>query len=155
AADQPRRACVSAIERTADESPSQANLFVPSVGTPSTAYSYYALFVLVLIFVLNWMDRMVLSILLVPIQQELQLSDTAMGLLSGFGFSALYALATLWIARYSDRHNRRNLVSWAVAIWSVATSLCGVVTGFWQLLLGRAVVGVAEAGGGAPTYSLI
>jgi len=75
--------------------------------------------------------------------------------LSGFGFSVLYALSTLWIARYSDRHSRRNVVALSVTVWSVATSLCGVVTGFGQLLLGRAVVGVAEAGGGAPTYSLI
>ena len=122
---------------------------------PSTLYAYYVLFVLVLIFVLNWVDRMIVSILLVPIQQEFQLSDTEMGVLSGFGFASLYAVSTLLIARYSDRHNRRNLVALAVTVWSVATSLCGAVTGFGQMLLGRAVVGVAEAGGGAPTYSLI
>ena len=121
----------------------------------SRRYAYYVLFVLVLIFVLNWIDRMVVSILLVPIQQELQLSDTAMGVLSGFGFSLLYTLSTVLIARYSDVHNRRNLLSGAVVIWSLATSFCGMVTGFGQLLLGRAIVGVAEAGGGAPTYSII
>lgn len=124
-------------------------------ASPSTLYAYYVLFILVLIFILNWIDRMVLSILLVPIQRELQLSDTAMGVLSGFGFATLYAIATVVIARYSDRHNRRNLLTVAVVIWSVATSLCGMVAGFGQLLLGRAVVGVAEAGGGAPTYSII
>ncbi len=121
----------------------------------STLYSYYVLFILVLIFILNWIDRMILSILLVPIQQDLGLSDTAMGVLSGFGFAVLYAVSTVVIARYSDRHNRRNLVAVAVTVWSAATSLCGMVTGFGQLLLGRAVVGVAEAGGGAPTYSII
>jgi MFS family permease len=136
--------------------PAPSAIAVPHAGAPrSTLYAYYVLFVLVLIFVLNWVDRMIVSILLVPIQQEFRLSDTAMGLLSGFGFSVLYALSTLWFARYSDRHNRRNLVTLSVGIWSVATSLCGVVSGFGQLLLGRAVVGVAEAGGGAPTYSLI
>ncbi|MBP7334334.1 MFS transporter [Niveispirillum sp.] len=122
---------------------------------PNPLYAYYVLFILVLIFVLNWIDRLVISILLVPIQQEFGLSDTAMGLLSGSGFAVLYAIATLWIARFSDRNNRRNLVSLAVTVWSVATSLCGVVTGFGQMLAARAVVGVAEAGGGAPTYSLI
>lgn len=125
------------------------------VPAPAAIYPYYVLFVLVLIFILNWIDRMILSILLVPIQQELQLSDTAMGMLSGFGFAVLYAVSTIVIARYSDRHNRRDLLTAAVAIWSVATSLCGMVTGFGQLLLGRAAVGVAEAGGGAPTYSII
>lgn len=120
-----------------------------------TLYSYYVLFILVLIFILNWIDRMILSILLVPIQQDLGLSDTAMGVLSGFGFAVLYAVSTVVIARYSDRHNRRNLLTVAVTVWSAATSLCGMVTGFGQLLLGRAVVGVAEAGGGAPTYSII
>lgn len=122
---------------------------------PHPLHAYYVLFILVLIFILNWIDRLVISILLVPIQQEFQLSDTAMGLLSGSGFAVLYAIATLWIARYSDRHNRRNLVSLAVAIWSLATSACGAVTGFGSMLAARAVVGVAEAGGGAPTYSLI
>lgn len=143
------------IEPSVAESPPRASAFAPSAGASSTLYSYYVLCVLVLIFILNWMDRMVLSILLVPIQQELQLSDTAMGFLSGFGFSVLYIVATVWIARYSDSHNRRNLVALSVTVWSVATSLCGAVTGFGQLLLARAVVGVAEAGGGAPTYSLI
>src|SRR5688572_21564278 len=98
------------------ESPTHTPAYVPSAGAPSTLYSYYVLFVLVLIFILNWMDRMVLSILLVPIQQELQLSDTAMGFLSGFGFSVLYIVATVWIARYSDRHNRRNLVALSVTV---------------------------------------
>lgn len=126
-----------------------------SFAPTTTAYSYYVLFVLVLVFILNWIDRMVLSILLVPIQQEFKLTDTAMGVLSGFGFSVLYAVATLFIARYSDRHNRRNLLALAVTVWSVATALCGAVSGFGQLLVGRAVVGVAEAGGGAPTYSII
>lgn len=132
----------------------------PAVGTadstpPTPLYSFYVLTILLLVFILNWIDRMVVSILLVPIQQEFQLSDTAMGVLSGSGFAILYAIATLWIARYSDRNNRRNLVVWSVTVWSAATSLCGMVTGFGQLLAGRAVVGVAEAGGGAPTYSLI
>ena len=122
---------------------------------PSALYSYYVLFILVLVFIVNWIDRMILSILLVPIQQDLQLSDTAMGALSGFGFAILYAIVTVVIARYSDRHNRRNLLSFAVVIWSVATSLCGMVTSFGQLLAGRAVVGMAEAGGSAPAYSII
>lgn len=122
---------------------------------PSQLYAYYVLAVLVAIFVLNWIDRMILSILLVPIQQELNLSDTAMGALSGFAFAILYAASTVIVARYSDRHNRRNIVALAVTVWSAATAFCGMVTGFWQLMLGRAVVGVAEAGGGAPTYSII
>lgn len=125
------------------------------MARPSTLYAYYVLFILLLVFILNWIDRMVVSILLVPIQQEFGLSDTAMGVLSGSGFAILYAIATLWIARFSDRRNRRNLVSLALTVWSGATALCGMVTGFGQLLVGRAVVGVAEAGGGAPTYSLI
>jgi predicted MFS family arabinose efflux permease len=126
-----------------------------AAALPSQRYAYYVLFVLSMIFVLNWIDRMIISILLVPIQQELQVSDTAMGLLSGFGFSMLYALSTIPIARYSDRHNRRNLLAIAVTVWSVATSLCGLVAGYGHLLLARALVGVAEAGGGAPSYSLI
>jgi predicted MFS family arabinose efflux permease len=122
---------------------------------PSARYSYYVLFILVLVFIVNWIDRMILSILLVPIQQELQLSDTAMGVLSGFGFAVLYAIITIVIARYSDRHNRRNLLALAVTIWSVATSMCGMISSFGQLLVGRAVVGMAEAGGSAPAYSII
>lgn len=144
------------INPTAAQLPSLSSEAAVDSAVPSSAlYAYYVLLVLVLIYVLNWIGRTVMSILLVPIQQDLHLSDTRMGLVSGFGFSLLYALSTLWIARYSDRHSRRNLLTLAVAIWSVASSLCGLVAGFAQLLLGRAAVGVAEAGSGAPPYSLI
>ncbi len=147
---------MSVIDTTAaTRIPASAQMRPQDEQVPSSPYAYYVLFVLVLVFIMNWIDRMILSILLVPIQQDLQLSDTAMGVLSGFGFSILYAVATLIIARYSDRHNRRNLLAVAVTVWSFATSLCGLVGSFGQLLVGRAVVGVAEAGGGAPTYSII
>lgn len=124
-------------------------------GTAGSGYAYYVLAVLIAICILNWIDRMILSILLVPIQAELRVSDTAMGLLTGFGFTVFYALTTIPIARYSDRSNRRNLLTFAVAFWSLATAVCGVVQNYWQLLIGRAGVGVGEAAGGAPVYSLI
>ena len=105
-----------------------------SDGLFSPATRNYALGVLVVVYTFNFIDRQILSILLEPIKLELGLSDTALGLLTGFAFALFYATLGIPIARYADKNNRRNLIALALAIWSGMTALSGLAQNFWQLL---------------------
>jgi predicted MFS family arabinose efflux permease len=121
----------------------------------SEATRRYALGVLVVVYTFNFIDRQILSILLEPIKQDLGLSDTQLGLLTGFAFAAFYATLGIPIARYADRSNRRNLIALALAIWSGMTALSGFAQNFWHLLLARIGVGVGEAGCSPPAHSML
>lgn len=116
---------------------------------------YRALAFLILIYTLNFLDRQIISILKDPIAEELQLSDTALGLMGGLAFALLYTTLAIPIAWLADRRSRIWIMTWALAIWSAFTALCGMASNFTQLFLARAGVGVGEAGGVAPAYSLI
>jgi predicted MFS family arabinose efflux permease len=100
-------------------------------------------------------DRYLLSILLVPIQQDIQVSDTAMGFLSGFAFIIIYSIAGVPLGRYADRGHRRNMLAIAVAIWSVASMLCGTAANYIQLLLARIGVAAGESAAGPANMSMI
>ena len=121
----------------------------------STGYRWYVLSVLTLGYIFNFIDRQILSILLEPIKQDLGLSDSALGLLTGFAFALFYATLGIPIARYADKGNRRNLIALALAIWSAMTALSGIAQNFWQLLAARIGVGVGEAGCSPPAHSMI
>ena len=116
---------------------------------------HYVLGVLVVVYTFNFIDRQILSILLDPIKNELGLSDTAMGMLTGFAFAAFYATLGIPIARFADRSNRRNLVALSLGIWSMMTALSGLAQNFWHLLLARIGVGIGEAGCSPPAHSMI
>jgi len=141
---------------------SQSNSTV-AVGAPipaapglfSEATRRYALSVLVVVYTFNFIDRQILSILLEPIKQDLGLSDTQLGLLTGFAFAFFYATLGIPIARYADRANRRNVIAGALAIWSGMTALSGLAQNFWQLLVARIGVGVGEAGCSPPAHSML
>jgi predicted MFS family arabinose efflux permease len=122
---------------------------------PSRGYSYYVLGALFLVYVFNFVDRQILAILIGPIQQDLGVSDTAMGLLSGFAFAIFYTLAGIPIARLSDRGSRRGVIAASLALWSGMTAATGMAQSFWQLALARIGVGVGEAGGSPPSHSLL
>ena len=123
---------------------------------PATfAARHYALFVLFVIYTFNFIDRQILSILIEPVKTELGLSDTAMGMLTGFAFALFYATLGIPIARVADRYSRRNLISVAVGLWSFMTALCGIAQNFWHLLFARIGVGVGEAGCSPPAHSMI
>ena len=110
-------------------------------GVFSPAVRNYALGVLVVVYTFNFIDRQILSILLEPIKQDLGLSDSALGMLTGFAFALFYATLGIPIARFADRSNRRNLIAWALAIWSAMTAVSGLAQNFWHLLwLGLALV---------------
>lgn len=113
--------------------------------------------ILLLVYILNFLDRQILNILAEPIKAELELTDTELGLLAGPAFAVFYAVLGIPIARYADRAstNRVTLISVSLAVWSAMTAVCGLVTNFWQMLLARIGVGVGEAGCTPSAHSLI
>lgn len=115
----------------------------------------YVLGVLFVTYTFNFIDRQILGILVEPIKQDLGVSDTYMGLLTGLAFAVFYTVMGIPIARYADRANRRNLVALALMIWSGFTALQGAAQNFWQLLAFRVGVGVGEAGCSPPSHSII
>ncbi|MDA7853342.1 MFS transporter, partial [Porticoccaceae bacterium] len=127
-----------------------------SSATPvSPAYRRYVLVLLTLVYALNFIDRQILVILQESIKADMDLSDSQLGLLTGFAFAIFYVSVGIPIARWADVGNRRNIVSLAIAVWSGMTALSGLTQNFWQLLLARIGVGVGEAGGSPPSHSII
>jgi predicted MFS family arabinose efflux permease len=118
-------------------------------------YRYYVLIMVTLVSLINIADRLIMSILMEDIKADFSLSDTQVGLLVGLAFALFYALMSFPIARWADIGNRKNILSLAVILWSGMTALCGAAVGFYSLFLARLGVGVGEAGGSPPTYSLI
>jgi len=110
---------------------------------------------LTLVYIFNFIDRQLLVILQESIKKDLQLSDTQLGLLSGFTFAIFYVTVGIPIARLADRGNRRNIVSLSLGIWSLMTACSGLSRNFLQLLLARIGVGVGEAGGSPPAHAMI
>lgn len=116
---------------------------------------HYALAVLTLVYVFNFVDRQLLAILVEPIKEEFGVSDTLMGLLYGLSFALFYATLAIPVARLADRKNRRNIVAIAATLWSLFTIACGYASTFVQLLVFRTGVAIGEAGGAPPSQSMI
>ncbi|MEO6041336.1 MAG: MFS transporter [Croceibacterium sp.] len=114
-----------------------------------------ALILLTAISTVGFIDRIVLNVLAVPIKTEFQLSDTQVGLMTGFAFSFLNVTLGIVIARYAERGRRMSLIVAGALLWSLATALCGFVASFGQLVLARIGVGVGEAVGLPATQSVI
>ena len=124
-------------------------------GKIKPSHSYYALGVLTVAYVFNFLDRQILTILQESIKAELRLMDWQLGLLSGIAFALFYVSLGIPIARWADKGNRRNIVSIAIATWSFMTAVCGLAQNFGQMLLARIGVAVGEAGGSPPSHSMI
>lgn len=114
-----------------------------------------ALGLLLAVYCFNFIDRTIISILQEPLKQELGLSDTQFGLISGTAFALFYSILGVPIARLAERVDRIRIIAAALAIWSLMTMMCGLATGFLQLFLYRVGVGVGEAGGTPPAHALI
>jgi MFS family permease len=121
----------------------------------SPRYASYVLGVLFTVYVINFIDRQVLSVFIGPIKAEFGVSDTKMGLLVGFAFALFYTFAGIPIARWADRGNRRSIIAIGLAVWSAMTVASGLARNFAQLALARVGVGVGEAAGSPPAHSLI
>jgi MFS family permease len=115
----------------------------------------YVLFILVVFYTFNFIDRQIIGILAVPIKADLALTDTQLGLMGGLAFALFYTGLGIPVALLADRFSRTWIMTVALAIWSAMTAVSGLATNFWQLFLARVGVGVGEAGGVAPAYSLI
>lgn len=120
-----------------------------------TGYRHYVLAVLVLIYALNFLDRQIIGILAAPLKAHFQLTDSQFGLLGGIAFASVYSTLAIPLAWLADRFSRVWIMTGALAVWSGFTALCGLAGSFTQLFLCRMGVGVGEAGGVAPAYSLI
>jgi MFS family permease len=116
---------------------------------------YYVLGVLTVVYALNFLDRTIFNVLIEPIKKEFALSDTAMGLLAGFGFVLFYSLLGIPIARVADRLNRRNIIALAFAFWSAMTFLCGMASNVTWLALARMGVGLGESGSSPASQSIV
>ena len=137
------------LPESAVAAPVEASEF-PSIGRRN-----FALFMLFVVGTINFVDRQLLSVLVEPIRAEMQFSDTQFGLLTGMAFALFYATMGVPVAMIADRWNRVKLIGIACIVWSGFTAATGLVSNFWQLVLMRFGVGTGEAGGTAPSLSVI
>jgi MFS family permease len=121
----------------------------------ATRYAWYVVFALTAIYMLSYVDRQILSLLVAPMKRDLGISDTRVGLLQGLAFGIFYTLMGLPLGRIADTRSRRNLIATGVVFWSFFTSLCSVAHSFWSLFAARMGVGVGEASLSPSAYSLI
>lgn len=126
-----------------------------NASTFSAGYKRYVLGTLTLVFTLNYLDRGLIALLLQPIKEDLQLSDTQLGFLTGIAFGLFYATLGVPIARWADRGNRVTLTSIAIGLWGATVMVCLLVTNFVQLVVARILAAVGESGCMPPTYSLV
>lgn len=139
----------------ADETAESARVPIAGISSESIFKRHYPLIILTLAYMSSHIDRGIVNILLQPIKNEFNVSDTWLGLLSGLAFAIFYATLGIPIAMWADRGNRRNIISLAITVWSVMTAVCGLATSFGQLLAARIGVGIGEAGSTPPSHSMI
>ncbi len=123
---------------------------VPLPGRPNLVLA-----MLLLVYVFNFVDRQILAILAGPIQRDLGLSDSQLGMLGGLAFAMLYSTLAVPLAWIADRTSRSWVIAISLGLWSGFTALCGLAQGFWHIFFARLGVGIGEAGGVAPSYALI
>jgi MFS family permease len=122
---------------------------------PPARYAWYVVAVLMLANVSGFVDRQILSLLVIPIRRDLGISDTQMSLLMGLSFALFQTALGVPIGRLADSRSRRAIIAAGVAAWSVMTMACGLARTYTQLLLARIGVGVGEAALGPPAISLV
>lgn len=115
----------------------------------------YAMVILAIVYMFNFVDRQILGILLPQIRDEFGTSDAYLGFLSGTAFALFYVTLGVPIAQYADRCNRRNLIAASVALWSAMTAVSGLAANIWHLTAARIGVGIGEAGCSPPAHSMI
>jgi len=117
--------------------------------------AWFVLAMLSFVYVINFLDRQLLSILAKPLQDDLGVTDGQLGRLGGLYFALFYCVLAIPVGWLADRTNRVKVLSFACALWSAATIACGVATSYSQLAMARMAVGVGEAGGVPPSYAII
>jgi predicted MFS family arabinose efflux permease len=124
-------------------------------GNEARRGSSLVLALLLLAYILNFLDRQILGILAQPIKADLHLSDTEFGAIGGLAFALLYSAFGIPLAFVADKTRRSWVIAGSLAVWSAFTALCGTARTYGQLFFYRLGVGIGEAGGVAPSYALI
>ncbi len=122
---------------------------------PPAPAAWYTVGLLFVAYTFSFVDRFILTLLIEPIKQDFNLSDTGVSLLVGFAFVIFYTFLGIPIGRLADRVNRRNLIVAGITLWSCMTALCGMARGFGSLFVARVGVGVGEAALSPAAYSMI
>lgn len=123
-------------------------------GRPG-ARAWAVLAILCFVYVLNFLDRQLLSILAKPIQDDLGVTDGQLGRIGGLYFALFYCILAIPVGWLADRTNRAKVLAFSCALWSAATAACGLAGSYPQLVAARMAVGVGEAGGVPPSYAII
>jgi MFS family permease len=124
-------------------------------ATTGPLYRRYVLSILTLAYTLTFLDRGLISILLQPIKEDLRLTDTQLGFLTGMAFALFYATLGLPVARLADRSNRASIISLAIGSWGLVLACCMFITSFTQLVASRIAASIGESGVMPPAYSLL
>jgi MFS family permease len=127
----------------------------PEAPSKNLRYAWYVVAILMLIYVSSFIDRQVLTLLVGPMKRDLHLSDTQISLLMGFSFAIFYTLLGIPAGLVADRRNRRSVIGWGIAIWSLMTATGGLARTFGQFFVSRVGVGVGEAALSPAAYSII
>ncbi|MBN7797495.1 spinster family MFS transporter [Parahaliea mediterranea] len=131
------------------------NLSAANAATPATTYAWYVVGLMFSVNMINYIDRMILAVIIEAIRIEIPMTDTQVGLLTGFAFAIFYGSVGLFLGLLADRYSRKHIMIFAITVWSLATAAGAMVSGFFQLLAARVLVGVGEAGTMPTTQSLI
>lgn len=107
------------------------------------------------VYVLNFLDRQLVSILAKPIQDSLEITDSQLGRITGFYFALFYCFIAIPVGWLADCTSRVKVLALACALWSAATAACGLAANYGQLVAARMTVGLGEAGGVPPSYAII
>ena len=126
-----------------------------NIAYPSSARAWSTVAILMVAYVLSFIDRQILNLLVGPIRRDLLISDTQMSLLMGLSFALFYTICGIPLGRLADTKSRRGLIAVGVLFWSAATAACGLAKLYWQFLICRIGVGVGEAALSPAAYSLI
>jgi MFS family permease len=122
---------------------------------PTPARAWWTVAVLTFAYVVSFVDRTILSLLIEPIKADLQLTDTQIALVQGLAFGLFYAAMGLPLGWLADRMSRRGLIAIGAGLWCIATAACGTAASFVQLFLARIGVGVGEAALSPAAMSMI
>ena len=135
--------------------PEQVATEIPPAASERSSYQWYVVIICMVAYILSFVDRQILSLMIEPIKADLMLSDTQFSLLQGLAFSLFYAFMGVPIAALADKKSRVKIISVGIAFWSLATAACGLSKNFIQMFLARLSVGAGEAALSPAFYSIV